>query len=70
MTKKMQEPANTNMPMRQLDDSELDAATGGAETVHLELKANGTTLDGQSTNAKKVREIVVVGSKIKEPVRN
>ena len=54
----------------EIEDGQLDDVQGGAETVHLYLQSNGEDIKGETTEARKAREIVVVGSKVKDVVRN
>ena len=51
----------------EIAEDNLDTVAGGAETVHLYLKSNGERIDGETARAK-VREIVVVGSKVKDVI--
>lgn len=45
----MTDPKYTDMPAIALDEDALDQAVGGAETVHLYLKANGQEVQGETT---------------------
>ena len=53
---------NAHSP-QDISETDLDHVRGGAETVHLYLKSNGQEIHGE---LRKPREIVVVGSKVKE----
>ena len=55
---------NSSTP-QEISDTDLDAARGGAETVHLYLKSNDQEIQGE---LRKAREIVVVGSKVKDVI--
>ena len=68
MTNKMPEPANDNRPVRALDDADLDHAQGGSKHSGENLYISSTD-SALGTAKHKSREIVVVGSKIKEVVR-
>lgn len=58
---------STQPAAMELDDDALDAAQGGAETVHLTLSSNSEKIEGVVTRSSvNKRDIVVKGSKINQ----
>ncbi|MFK7942924.1 MAG: hypothetical protein AB8B85_08455 [Paracoccaceae bacterium] len=64
MTHRIPDPANTNAPLLEFDDTELDTVTGGAEAEYPVLTEDGATPDAELSEARTDKDIVMNGKKI------